>query len=530
MLQIIEQSQLLAVKTIQTLREFIGKQDTMETYRTDPKAFTRRRTLDFPTMVYLLLSNMTKTLAVELENLLSSQKIDTITASAFTQRRYLISHKLFSDLNNLLVGLFYSDQNPVIHTWSGFKLKAIDGSICTLPETPELRNKFGTQRGGSKKNPTYTCQTRLMLMHDVLNKMVIKSELHPLSKAEVSVAYDWVEQLSDDSLYLFDRGFGSFLLFWLMQKYQKHFVVRLKLGFNKVVSDFVASGKTDEIVQFTTHTKLSHGNEIVPKDTTITVRLVRVILENGDIEVLATSLLDQTAYPTEVFGELYNSRWGIETCLDTLKNKFLMLCFSGIKPAAIYQEVYALMLLYNVHQLLLKPAQAIVDDKVARKKKAMEDKQKQLSSNDQQVQNTDQEPQNTDEKPQGIDQEIQNIDVPVASNDQELPANNDQQAQNTAQEVANNTTEVSTKTAKTKPRKKKLTYKRKVNENVTIGIIQGNLFSLWLLPEFEHIIDRLIKTFAKHTQSVRPGRSNKRKKKPYRAVNNYTLVNYKRVA
>ena len=62
MLPIIEQSQLLALIIIQSLRNFIEKQDTMETYRTDPKAFTRRRTLDFPTMVYLLLSNMTKTI------------------------------------------------------------------------------------------------------------------------------------------------------------------------------------------------------------------------------------------------------------------------------------------------------------------------------------------------------------------------------------------------------------------------------------------------------------------------------------
>jgi hypothetical protein len=46
------------------------------------------------------------------------------------------------------------------------------------------------------------------------------------------MAYDWVEQLSHDSLHSFVCGFGSFLLFGLMQKHQKRFVVRLKLGFN----------------------------------------------------------------------------------------------------------------------------------------------------------------------------------------------------------------------------------------------------------------------------------------------------------
>ena len=37
---------------------------------------------------------------------------------------------------------------------------------------------------------------------------------------------------------------------------------------------------------------------------TITVRLVRLTLANGDTEILVTDLLDETAYPTVEFGPL----------------------------------------------------------------------------------------------------------------------------------------------------------------------------------------------------------------------------------
>jgi hypothetical protein len=38
--------------------------------------------------------------------------------------------------------------------------------------------------------------------------------------------------------------------------------------------------------------------------------LVRVTLKSGETEVLATSLLDEAAFPTHVFKDLYHLRWG----------------------------------------------------------------------------------------------------------------------------------------------------------------------------------------------------------------------------
>lgn len=51
------------------------------------------------------------------------------------------------------------------------------------------------------------------------------------------------------------------------------------------------------------------------------MRLIRVDLPSGEIEILMTSLLDSQIYPAKIFKELYFLRWKIETFYDELKNK-----------------------------------------------------------------------------------------------------------------------------------------------------------------------------------------------------------------
>ena len=49
------------------------------------------------------------------------------------------------------------------------------------------------------------------------------------------------------------------------------------------------------------------------------VRFLRIPLENGEIEILATSLLDKRRFAYKEFKQLYYRRWGIETFFQILK-------------------------------------------------------------------------------------------------------------------------------------------------------------------------------------------------------------------
>jgi hypothetical protein len=79
--------------------------------------------------------------------------------------------------------------------------------------------------------------------------------------------------------------------------------------------------------------------------------LVRVVLPSGQIEVLATSLLDEVQYPASVFGQLYQQRWRIEEAFRHIKCRLKLERFGGETPLAIRQEFHATILLHNLATL-----------------------------------------------------------------------------------------------------------------------------------------------------------------------------------
>jgi hypothetical protein len=76
-----------------------------------------------------------------------------------------------------------------------------------------------------------------------------------------------------------------------------------------------------------------------------------VVLPSGQIEVLATSLLDEAEYPASVFGQLYQQRWRIEEAFRHIKCRLKLERFGGETPLAIRQEFHATILLHNLATL-----------------------------------------------------------------------------------------------------------------------------------------------------------------------------------
>ena len=88
---------------------------------------------------------------------------------------------------------------------------------------------------------------------------------------------------------------------------------RVRHDFHSEVKAFVADGAKERIVVLTPNAasmrQCREGH--LPADP-LHVRLIRVELESGEVEVLITSLRDTKAYPYCAFAKLYALRWGIE--------------------------------------------------------------------------------------------------------------------------------------------------------------------------------------------------------------------------
>ena len=85
----------------------------------------------------------------------------------------------------------------------------------------------------------------------------------------------------------------------------------------------------------------------------ISLRMVKILLENGSLEVLATNL-SQTEFHTEEIKELYHMRWGIETAYETLKSRLQLENFTGTKPILLLQDIYSTIYLSNLAEDISK--------------------------------------------------------------------------------------------------------------------------------------------------------------------------------
>lgn len=359
---------------IESLKEFLEEKTTLETYRHLPSNFSRQSVLNFPTTALLGISLLKGNLSSEVYNILSFNHLPIRTDSAYSQARYKIKPSFYLGWNKcLLSNIYLSDNESVtanyvpLKRWRNYYIEAIDGSKLTLPQLSDLGKEFGKHKSGTKTMSIYTVMALLLCRCDVLNNYIVQSELLPVTTGEINACKPWIHGLNSEAITLFDRGFASLFMFYLLTKHKKPFVMRLKVGFNKEVKAFMASEAQDSIVTFRANRSESidyehFGFDTLDKGDTVTVRLVKVRLPNGEIEVLATSLLDDQTMSIADLGELYALRWGVETAFDRLKNLLLVMCFSGIKPDAIYQDVYATIFVYNLQQLLANQAQVIVNE------------------------------------------------------------------------------------------------------------------------------------------------------------------------
>lgn len=301
-----------------------------------------------------MLNFLTRSLSIEIVNFLSFLKRkditqETFSKSAFVQARKKIKPEVFKHLNQRIIEEFYKDNSGVLRQFDNLRILAMDGSRLTLPFTKELEEIYGQTKNQTN---TYIVQTKACVLYDLLNEICINGVLSSIDTDERTQAKQLLEHCQANDLIIYDRGYPSFELIY--EHYQKnlHFLMRMPLDFSQVVKDFLASGKTSQIVEIKPGQKKSFENKPYTKSSTLKIRLLRITLNGGGIEVLATSLLDSKHYGNEVFKELYFKRWKIETYYDELKNKLKIEEFSGYSNQSILQDFYSTLFVSNIQTLI----------------------------------------------------------------------------------------------------------------------------------------------------------------------------------
>lgn len=355
-------------------KEIISSNGLKMLFRKKETDFTRNRKLTFENMVVLILQKWVKSLQLRLNEFSLNlwNKLDIITTSAYVQAKNKISYELFSYLNlEIIINKYYDKKinTAWYETWNNFRLLAIDWSQIRLPEYKEIKDKYWTTR---IKNPQWDqweyCHWLLSVIYDSLNNLALDSILDKWNYSERALAIKHILnlkstiQIKETDFLLYDRWYYSSFLFAIILAYDKEVLFRIKRKACKESDElFEKDCKINsKIITIEVKNKEKEYDEKywikldkkLKKE--INIRLVRIILKTGEIEVLATSLLDEEKYKTEIFSQLYFQRWWIEVYYGTLKNRLWLENFTWRSVESVLQDLHSSIYLSNYETIMTR--------------------------------------------------------------------------------------------------------------------------------------------------------------------------------
>ncbi|MHC4676736.1 MAG: IS4 family transposase [Planctomycetota bacterium] len=237
--------------------------------------------------------------------------------------------------------------------WHGRPVKVVDGSHCSMPDTPSNQKAFGQPPGQAPGCgfPTLAFVGVFCLATGAAIECVLGGwALHDLSLfCLVRTAFE-----AGDIL-LADRGFCCYVEMALMQKQAVDTVVRLH---QRRKTDFRRGhilGIEDHIVIWTkpqNPPRRLRKKDFCSLPETLAVREIRYRVEVKGFRTqtitLATTLLDAEVYPPEDLADLYFQRWIVELDFRHIKITMQMDVLRCKSPQMVRKELWCHLLAYNL--------------------------------------------------------------------------------------------------------------------------------------------------------------------------------------
>lgn len=338
-----DQSNILSDTFLEVCRN--GKNNTL----------VRRRKMPIEDLVYSMINRKGLTLKLELRNYMKTTHPGVeISKPGYLKQRMKLNPDAFKYLYQSHNKNFYQDPEIEPYTYKGYLVLAADGSDINIPTTAETVEKYGSAsvRGGKP-----CAQIGLGCIYDVLNRFVLDSSINQVKFDEMRVAQEQLSNIKETIgnrypyVIIMDRGYPSTPAFLKFIDDGIFFVARLKSSDYKAEQKALKSNDEDVEIELTKARRRNYigKNEeaIMMSRGSFSLRMVRVLLNDGRYEVLATNL-PREAFPEECFAEVYHMRWGIETAYEVLKDRLKIENFTGIKPLLIEQDINSTIYVSNL--------------------------------------------------------------------------------------------------------------------------------------------------------------------------------------
>jgi hypothetical protein len=270
--------------------------------------------------------------------------------------------------------------------WLGHRVWTLDGSTCSMPDTPQLQQAFG-QPGQQTPGCGFPVAHLLVLFH-AQTGLLLQLLAAPLRTHDLSQAVDVHSRLQAGDVLLADRAFTSFahLALLLQSGIQAVFRAHQKQIINfrkgrihvppsppyprwKGVQGLPRSrwikwlGTSDQLVEYFKPKECPSWLSIEQYQAlppSLVVREMRYRIQAPGYRTrevtLVTTLLDAQVYTAAEVAKLYGQRWQIETNLAHLKTTMGMDVLRSKSLAGVLKELTMFAIVYNLVRLVMGEA------------------------------------------------------------------------------------------------------------------------------------------------------------------------------
>jgi hypothetical protein len=256
---------------------------------------------------------------------------------------------------------------PIAPDFHGLVSVAFDGSTGTMPDTEHNVEKFHkpTSRSGKAAFP----QMRMMTLMALPVRLMLDVAYAPYAgkgTGERSLVMKILDRLIYKGLlFLLDAGLYSFEIVWKIDQADQKFIAKaprtLKPKPIKTLPDGSYLARLTKKVEDPDAPPTKRGRKRW-KEVSWIVRVIRFQIPGFRPVTLITNILDTTITARELVLH-YHKRWDIEIAYDEIKTHQCATLrgqspttFRSKRPDLVEQELYALLIMYNMVRLLIRQA------------------------------------------------------------------------------------------------------------------------------------------------------------------------------
>jgi hypothetical protein len=250
--------------------------------------------------------------------------------------------------------------------WRGLRVKVIDGTTTSLPDTPKNQRAY-PQLAGQQAGCGFPL-LKLVGIFSLASGALLDYAKGNKHQHELNLLQRLLDHFKSGDLALADRGFNSYTLLALLLGRGAHGLFRLHQRRAADLRKGKPLGKHDRLMlwckpwQRPCYLSKAIWEHMAPQ---LMVRVVRFTLAVPGFRArsvtLVTTLLDARACPAAELARLYLRRWRIELWLRDIKTSMGMEVLRCKTPRMVHKELEMFFIAYNLIRALMVEAGAIYD-------------------------------------------------------------------------------------------------------------------------------------------------------------------------